>query len=90
MNLNNTASRSRVAQLGHDVERLRGGFGNGADSVGSSYQEFYMDSYNKTSRISSIVEQTRDLCDSVSSIDPDRLCKSGFSLIGIVKNYPKV
>lgn len=90
MNLHNTSSRDQVARLSRDVEDLRGGFGNGADSVGSSYHKFYLDSYSTTSNISALVGRVRACCDSVRPIDPDKLCRRGFSLINTVKNYPKV
>lgn len=90
MNLHNTSSRDSVVRLGRDVESLRGGFGNGSDSVGSSYHKFYLDSYDTTTGISGQVERARACCDSVRPIDPDKLCRQGFSLINTVKNYPKV
>ena len=90
LNLSNASSRDSIHRLSSDVEGLRGGFGNGSDEVGSSYQNFYLDSYNAMSNLSAYVDQESALCDRVRPIDPDKLCRRGFNLINSVKNYPKV
>lgn len=89
MILNNSDTKDSAYQLKTSVEQLRGGFGE-EDPVGTSYQRFYMDRYEETSYLDSLVAQESYCCESVRNIDPDRICQQGNDLVRTVSSYPSV
>lgn len=89
MILKNTGSRETIYQLQERVEDLRGGFGE-EDPVGTSYQDFYLDSYRSASDLEDLVNQESNCCERVRHIEPERLCQRGNDLIRTAASYPMV
>ena len=89
MILKNSNSQASAYQLKTSVEQLRGGFGE-EDPVGNSYQRFYVDRYEETSYLDTLVVQETNCCESVRNIDPERLCQDGNTLVKTVHSYPNV
>lgn len=84
-NINKTVSATDA--LEYYIENLRGGFGDGRDNVGNSYDYLYRDLKKEFSNIRLLVNNANSVVSSLDVPDIDNICYKANDMIRKAQSF---